>query len=160
MGVTEVVRAAEFALPLLTGIRRRRYRREVVENHEIFHYLRLIEVQKIPAMSYPAGKVCRRIVVDWLPAFEAALEESENILTESPYWERFMRSRQRVVPTHTSRVGGEFFHLEKLIFQSIRDDIYGDKYELLYHIFTLCLLFLKTLIDNCEEVGENDHSGE
>ena len=149
MGVTEVVRAAEFALPLLTGIRRRRYRREVVENHEIFHYLRLIEVQKIPAMPYAAGEVCRRIVV-----------EPENILTESPYWERFMRARQRVVPTHTSRVGGEFFHLEKLIFQSIRDDIYGDKYELLYHIFTLCLLFLKTFIDNCEEVGEDDHRGE
>lgn len=101
MGVTEVVRAAEFALPLLTGIRRRRYRREVVENHEIFHYLRLIEVQKIPAMPCSSGEVCQRIVEDYLPAFEATLEEPENILGESPYWERFMRARQRVVPTHT-----------------------------------------------------------
>lgn len=160
MGITEIMRAAEFALTLLTGIRRNRYRKDMVENHELFHYLRLIEVQKIPAMPPPSRETYRKIVEDYIPAFESTLDEPTKILTESPYWERFMRARQKVVPTETSRVGEEFFHLEKVIFQSIRDNIYGDKYDLLYHVFTIYLLFLKTLIDNCgQEVIQYDHSG-
>lgn len=149
MGVTEVVRAAEFALPLLTGIRRKRYQREAVENHELFHYLRLIEVQKIHSLPPPMKEVFEKIVEDFRPAFEGVLEEPGSLLVESPYWERFMRNRQKVIPTYTSSLGDEFFHLEKLVFQSIKSGIYRDKYLLLYHIFTLYLLFLKILVDNC-----------
>lgn len=156
MGLTEIVRVAEIFLPFFTGIKNRRGQRETVENHEIFHYLRLIEAQKIPEMPSAMRDTYSRIVEDYIPAFEGVLDEPRKNIIGNLYWERFMKARQRVIPTHRSRAGEEFFHLEKVVFQSIRDDIYRDKYDLLYHIFTLYLLFLKTLIDSYREVRPDD----
>ena len=98
------------------------------------------------------------MVEDYVPAFEAILEENKSCLFDREYWERFMKGRQRMIPIQTSRTGEEFFHLEKVIFQSIRDDIYRDKYLFLYHIFTIYLLFLKTLVDSSG--GDGDDGGD
>ena len=158
MGMTEIIRTTELLLPLVARFRRKRRLRDMVGNHELFHYLRLIEAQKLPLMSRKKRTIYKQMVEDYVPAFESVLEESRRNLFDREYWERFMKGRQRMIPIQGSQTGEEFFHLEKVIFQSIRDDIYRDKYLFLYHIFSMYLLFLKTLIDSSG--GDADDGGD
>lgn len=148
MKISSLLRGAEVLLPLLSTLRRRGKRRMIVENHELFHYLRLIETQKSSDMPDSERRDYREMVGDYLPAFESTLDEHVDTLRRREYWERFMQGRLRMVPVSASQAAEEFFHVEKVIFQCIRDDIYQEKDLFLYHIFTIYLLFLKNLVDS------------
>lgn len=57
-----------------------------------------------------------------------------------------MRDRQKLIPVEKI-VEEEFLHLEKLIFQCIKDEVFKDKYEFIYFTLTLYLLYLKIVVD-------------
>ena len=56
-----------------------------------------------------------------------------------------MRSRQKLIPIDEI-IEEEFFHLEKIIFQSLKDEVFDEKYEFIYFIFSLYLLYLKIVV--------------
>ena len=91
-------------------------------------------------------KIFRKIAENYAFAFRYLLEEPTKIVLSYKYWEIFMRDRQKLIPVEKI-VEEEFLHLEKLIFQSIKDEVFKDKYEFIYFILTLYLLYLKIVVD-------------
>lgn len=146
MGTREIIRVVETVLPFLTNIRRNKEKINVVRNHEIFHYFHLIQRQKTYSMDTVTQKIFCRIVGDYIPAFRSLLGESTQVILSYEYWEEFMKARQKLIPVDRI-IEEEFFHLEKLIFQSLKDEIYEDKYEFLYFILSIYLLYLKIIVD-------------
>ncbi|MGB6127131.1 MAG: hypothetical protein WBG30_00120 [Psychrilyobacter sp.] len=153
MGTWEITRIAEFILPFLLSSRKNKTKEERVRNHEIFHYFNLIKRQKLCGMNIPTKGVFCEIVEDYTPAFQSAIDENLEVLFSQKYWETFMKARQRFIPKNKI-VEEEFFHLEKLIFQSLKDEVFENKYEFIYFVLTLYLLYLKIIVDiegKCEE---------
>ncbi len=146
LGTREIVRIVETALPFLINIRKNKEKVEIVRNHELFHYLYLIENQKIHSMDIENKKIFRKIAENYAFAFRYLLEEPTKIVLSYKYWEIFMRDRQKLIPVEKI-VEEEFLHLEKLIFQSIKDEVFKDKYEFIYFTLTLYLLYLKIVVD-------------
>ena len=128
------------------NIRRSKEKIDVVRNHELFHYFHLIQRQKIYCMDPKTQKVFVRIVGDYIPAFRSLLGEPARVVLSHEYWEEFMKARQKLIPVDEI-IEEEFFHLEKLIFQSLKDEVFEDKYEFIYFILTLYLLYLKIIVD-------------
>lgn len=146
VGTWEITRIAEFLLPFLLSARKNKTKEEKVRNHEIFHYFNLIKRQKLCWMNVPARDLFCEIVEDYTPAFQSAIDESAEVLFSQKYWETFMKARQRFLPRDKT-IEEEFFHLEKLIFQSLKDEVFEDKYEFIYFVLTLYLLYLKIIVD-------------
>ena len=118
----------------------------MVRNHELFHYFYLIQRQKIYSMDMKTQKVFRKIVGDYIPAFKSLLGEPTRVILSHEYWEEFMKARQKLIPVDET-IEEEFFYLEKWIFQSLKDEVFQDKYEFIYFILTLYLLYLKIIVD-------------
>jgi len=97
-------------------------------------------------MNIPTKGVFCEIVEDYTPAFQSAIDENIEVLFSQKYWETFMKARQRFIPKDKI-VEEEFFHLEKLIFQSLKDEVFENKYEFIYFVLTLYLLYLKIIVD-------------
>lgn len=152
MSTGEIVRIVETALPFLINIRKNKVRGEIVRNHELFHYFHLIQSQKIHSMDTKTQKIFRKIAEDYRSAFRSLLNESSRVVLRYEYWEEFMRDRQKLIPMEKI-IEDEFLHLEKLIFQSIKDEIFKDKDEFIYFILTLYLFYLKIIVDI--EINEN-----
>lgn len=148
----EIVRIVETALPFLISIKRNKGKVETVRNHELFHYFHLIQSQKIHSMDSETQKIFKKIAEDYTPAFRSLLDESPRVVLRYDYWEEFMRARQKLIPVERF-IEDEFLHLEKLIFQSIKDEIFRDKDEFIYFILTLYLFYLKIIVDI--EIKEN-----
>jgi len=142
VGAREIVRIVETALPFLMNMRRSKEKIDVVRNHELFHYFHLIQRQKIYCMDLRTQKVFVRIVGDYIPAFRSLLGEPARVVLSHEYWEEFMKARQKLIPVDKI-IEEEFFHLEKLIFQSLKDEVFEGKYEFI----TLYLLYLKIIVD-------------
>lgn len=144
----------ELVIPFFMNRKKNSDKVEVVRNHEIFHYFHLIQRQKIYCMDSKTQRTFGRIIRDYIPAFRSLLGEPKRVVLSHEYWEDFMRSRQKLIPMDEV-IEEEFFHLEKLIFQSLKDEVFEDKYEFIYFIFSLYLLYLKIIVDveveRCEE---------
>lgn len=146
MGTWEIAKVAEFFLPFLLNIRRNKTKEEKIRNHEIFYYFNLIKRQKLCWLDSERKDIFCEIVEDYTPAFQSVIDENLEILLSQKYWGTFMKARQRMIPKEKF-VEEEFFHLEKLIFQSLKDEVFEDKYEFLYFIFTIYLLYLKMIVN-------------
>jgi hypothetical protein len=146
LGTGEIVRIVETALPFLMNIRKNREKTDVVRNHELFHYFHVIQSQKIYSMDPETQKIFFKIAEDYISAFRSLLEEPTRVVLSYEYWEEFLKARQKLIPVDRT-IEEEFFHLEKLIFQSIKDEVFKDKYEFIYFILTLYLLYLKIIVD-------------
>ncbi len=134
------------------NIRRNKEKIDVVRNHELFHYFHLIQRQKIYSMDLQTQKIFSRIVGDYISAFRSLLGESTKVILSHEYWEEFMKARQKLIPVDKT-IEEEFFHLEKLIFQSLKDEVFQEKSEFLYFFFSLYLLYLKMIV-NTEVKGK------
>lgn len=141
----DVLEAMEITIPFFLDKKKNKNKIEVVRNHEIFHYFHLIQRQKIYCMDQNNQKIFGRIMRDYIPAFRSLLGESKEVVLSHEYWENFMRSRQKLIPID-EMIEEEFFHLEKIIFQSLKDEVFDNKYEFIYFIFSLYLLYLKIVV--------------
>ncbi len=145
MKISILMRAAEILLPFLTKRIEDDDLESKVRSHEVFYYLRLMDSYKLCQLDCKHRRIIKAIIRNHTPAFLHTLEEKKSIILSKRYWEIFLKERQEVIPKDV--IGCEFYHLEKGIFSALRDEIYKDKYELLYHVFSLYLLYLKSLMD-------------
>ncbi|MGB6127640.1 MAG: hypothetical protein WBG30_02725 [Psychrilyobacter sp.] len=164
MSFREVINIAEIVLPFLRNIRKEKEKVEVVKNHELFHYFNLVQRQKIYCMDQNNQKIFGRIMRDYVPAFRSLLGESKQVVLSHEYWEEFMKSRQKLIPMDKA-IEEEFFHLEKIIFQCLKDEVFQEKYEFIYFVFSLYLFYLKIVVDIegrlvCEVKSKNEKKKE